>query len=399
MSLPHAPLPPSSACGARPPFRLRLALSLATLALLAACHKEATPPAAAPTDPNLVTIGPELAGQIKVATVGSAPISETLRVAGRLDFDEQHLARIGATVTGRITQVSAILGQNVKAGQPLAQLNSTELSDAQLAFLKANAQAQLERRNVDRAQQLYSADVIGKAELQRRENEAAIAQAERQAAADQLRVLGMSLGDVAQLGRRGTINSVTPVLSSIAGTVVERKVTQGQVVAPADALFTVADLGQLWAVADVPEQEATLVQPGQDVALEIPALGGERLHSKLIYVGDTVDPETRTVMVRTVLQNPERRLKPAMLATMLIAGKARPRLVIPAAAVVRQDNGDYVFQQLKPGQFRLIPVTLGPETAGHRVVLSGLKAGTPIVVDGAFHLNNQRQAKELEGGA
>lgn len=389
MSLPHAPLPPSSACGARPPFRLRLALSLATLALLAACHKEAPPPAAAPTDPNLVTIGPELAGQIKVATVGSAPISETLRVAGRLDFDEQHLARIGATVTGRITQVSAILGQNVKAGQPLAQLNSTELSDAQLAFLKANAQAQLERRNVDRAQQLYSADVIGKAELQRRENEAAIAQAERQAAADQLRVLGMSLGDVAQLGRRGTINSVTPVLSSIAGTVV----------APADALFTVADLGQLWAVADVPEQEATLVQPGQDVALEIPALGGERLHSKLIYVGDTVDPETRTVMVRTVLQNPERRLKPAMLATMLIAGKARPRLVIPAAAVVRQDNGDYVFQQLKPGQFRLIPVTLGPETAGHRVVLSGLKAGTPIVVDGAFHLNNQRQAKELEGGA
>ncbi|QWT47163.1 efflux RND transporter periplasmic adaptor subunit [Azospira inquinata] len=399
MSFPHAPTPSACTPCSRHPFRLRLALSLAGLALLAACHKEAPPPAAAPTDPNLVTIGPDLANQIKVATVGSAPISETLRVAGRLDFDEQHLARIGATVTGRITQVSAILGQNVKAGQPLAQLNSTELSDAQLAFLKANAQAQLERRNVDRAQQLYSADVIGKAELQRRENEAAIAQAERQAAADQLRVLGMSLGDVAQLGRRGTINSVTPVLSSIAGTVVERKVTQGQVVAPADALFTVADLGQLWAVADVPEQEAALVQPGQDVELEIPALGGERLHSKLIYVGDTVDPETRTVMVRTVLQNPERRLKPAMLATMLIAGKARPRLVIPAAAVVRQDNGDYVFQQLKPGQFRLIPVTLGPETAGHRVVLSGLKEGTPIVVDGAFHLNNQRQAKELEGGA
>jgi len=368
-----------------------------TLALLAACGKEDKPVATAPVDPMLVSAPESLQAQLKLAPVGSVPVSETLRVAGRLDFDEQRIARIGATVTGRVTQISGQLGQAVKAGEPLAVINSTVLGEAQLNFLKFNARASLERRNVERAQQLFAADVIGKAELQRRENEAAITEAERQAAADQLRVLGMSAKDISQLAGRGTINSLSPVVASIPGTLVERKVTPGQVVEPADALFTVADLSQLWAVADVPEQQAALVRTGQTVEMEIPALAGEKLTGRLIYISDTVNPETRTVLVRTELANPERKLKPAMLATMLIAGKAMPKLAVPAAAVVREDNNEHVFVQTAPSQYRLTPVILGPETGGVRPVQSGLKEGDSVVVEGAFHLNNERKRKELEG--
>ena len=370
----------------------------AACSLLVACNGDKAPvAAAAPVDPLLVSAPESLQAQLKVAPVGSVPVSETLRVAGRLDFDEQRIARIGATVTGRVTQISGQLGQAVKAGEPLAVINSTVLGEAQLNFLKFNARASLERRNVERAQQLFAADVIGKAELQRRENEAAITEAERQAAADQLRVLGMSAKDISQLAGRGTINSLSPVVASIPGTLVERKVTPGQVVEPADALFTVADLSQLWAVADVPEQQAALVRTGQTVEMEIPALAGEKLTGKLIYISDTVNPETRTVLVRTELANPGRKLKPAMLATMVIAGKASPKLAVPAAAVVREDNNEHVFVQTAPGQYRLTPVVLGPETGGVRPVQSGLKEGDRVVVEGAFHLNNERKRKELEG--
>lgn len=364
---------------------------------LAACGRQAPAPVPeAAVDPDLVQPPVALVAQLDIAPVGSVPLGETLRVAGRLDFDEGRIARIGAPVTGRVTELRAIVGQPVRPGEVLAELNSTELSAAQLAYLKATSQAELQSRAVDRAKQLYAADVIGAAELQRRENELGVAFAERRAARDQLKILGLSAEAIDRLGRQGVIRSLSPVVSTIAGTVVERKVAIGQVVQPADALFVVADLSRLWAVAQVPEQQADLVRAGQTVTIEVPALSGEKLAGKLIQVGETVDPETRTVLVRTELENRERRLKPAMLATMLIASRPVERVAIPAKAVVREDNADHVFVEAGEGRFRLLAVGLGPERDGMRPVVSGLSAGQRIVVEGAFHLNNERKRREQE---
>ena len=374
-----------------------LALLLAA-ALLAACNQERNShTASSPADPLLVQPAEELAAQLKVAPVDKLPVSETLRVAGRVDFDEQRLARIGATVTGRVTRIDALLGQEVKKGDVLAQLNSAELSNAQLAYLKAKAQMELHRRNVERAKSLYEADVIGAAELQRRESEYQISGAETRAAADQLRVLGVSPAAVERLGSNGAIDSVTPVAASLGGVVVERKVAPGQVVQPSDALFVVADLSRVWAVAQVPEQQVTQVKAGQSVTIEVPALDHQKLVGKLIYVGQTINPETRTVLVRSELDNADGRLKPAMLASMLIEAKPVERLVVPASAVVREGDDDNVFVQVEGGGFRLTKLKLGPEQGGRRVVLSGLKGGERIVVDGAFHLNNERNRREQEG--
>ena len=171
--------------------------------------------------------------------------------------------------------------------------------------------------------------------------------------------------------------------------------TVGQVVQPAESLFVVADLARVWVTAEVPEQQAAQVRAGQVVDIDVPALG-ERLRGKLIYVADTVNPDTRTLAVRSELDNKDRRLKPAMLATMLIQAAPMERLVVPARAVVREGDADHVFVEQAAGRFRLTPVKLGPDADGRRAVLSGLEAGQRVLTDGAFHLNNERKRKELE---
>ncbi len=212
-----------------------------------------------------------------------------------------------------------------------------------------------------------------------------------------MQLLGVSPAAIERLGKMGEVNSVTPVVATMSGVVVERKLAQGQVVQPADSLFVVADLSRLWAVAQVPEQQVGLVKAGQAVSIEVPALGHEKLTGKLIYVGQTIDPETRTVLVRTELDNRDGRLKPAMLASMLIEAKPVERLVVPASAVVRQNDEDHVFVAEGEGVFRLLKVKLGAEQGGVRAVSGGLKGGEKLVVDGAFHLNNERNRKEMEG--
>ena len=397
----------------KPTLKLQpLALAMLTATLVLAGCKDASSPAgklpadevstaldagakADKPDPLRVSVPADFGADIKVTPAGARSVSDTLRVAGKVDFDEYRVSRIGATVTGRVIEINVRLGQQVKVGDALAVINSTELGQAQLDYLKARAQADLQARSVERARQLFAADVIGRAELQRRESELAIASAEQRAAADQLRVLGMSAAAISRLGNNGAINSVTPVVSTVAGTVVERRITQGQVVQPADALYVVADLSEVWVTAEVPEQQAALVRAGQQVDIEVPALGA-RLTGKLIYVADTVNPETRTVTVRSRVNNAERQLKPAMLATMLIQAAPAQRIVVPAEAVVRENNADHVFVEIAPRTFRLTPVRLGPESGGQRPVLDGLKAGEPIVATGAFHLNNERKRKELE---
>lgn len=371
---------------------------LLTAALLAGCNKDDKKAAALPpADPALVTPAQELLAQLKLAPVSSQLVAETLRVAGRIDFDEQRLARIGATITGRVTEIDALLGQVVVKGEVLARLNSSELSTQQLAYLRARAQLELNRRNAERAQSLFEADVIAAAELQRRASEYQISVAETRAAADQLQLLGVTPAAIERLGKYGAVNSQTPVVATLSGAVVERKLAQGQVVQPADALFVVADLAHLWAVAQVPEQQVSQVKTGQSVSIEVPALGNEKLVGKLIYVGQTINPETRTVLVRTELDNRDGRLKPAMLASMLIEAKPVEHLVVPASAVVRENDEDHVFIAEGDGVFRLLKVKLGPEQGGQRVVLAGLKGKEQLVVDGAFHLNNERNRKEMEG--
>lgn len=375
-----------------------LFLSLLCAALLAGCQKEAAPPAAvAPADPSIVTVVPDFLQRLTIAPVGEGDAVETLRVPARVEVDEQRVARIGAAVTGRVTQINALLGQRVRRGAVLATLHSAELSATQLVYLKALSQEDLQHRAVERARLLYASDVIGLAELQKRESELSQGQAELQASHDQLRVMGMNETAIGKLAQSRSVHSFSSISATLDGVVIERKVTPGQVVQPADALFTVADLGHVWLVADVPEQQAESVKVGEAARAEIAALGGRHIEGKLIFVADIIKPDTRTVTVRMDVDNASRTLKPDMLASMLIQSAPQRRLMVPVSAIVRENDRDHVFVQQGDQRFKLRRVTLGQESGGTVPVLEGLKLGERIVSDGAFHLNNERKRKELEG--
>ena len=376
----------------------QLAIIGVMLALaLAGCGKSVEPEKAAePVDPNVVELTPELQAKLKLATVAQAEIREVLRIPGSIQVDEQRVARMGAPVTGRITDIDVVLGQDVKQGQLLATLNSTELAQNQLTYIKAQQQIALQTKAVERARLLLNADVIGNAELLRREAELSAAQADLNAARDQLQILGMSDKAIAQISQSSQIRSYSSVSARLAGTVISRKVNLGQVVQPAEELFIVADLSHVWAVAEVPEQQVELIQEGEEVSIEIPALGQRHFTGRLIYVGDIVNPKTRTVTVRTDLKNTDHTIKPDMLVSMLVMSKSTPKLSVPVKAIVREEDRDHVFVQIAPNKYRLREVTVGSEYEGFVAIASGLSEGEIVIGDGAFHANNERKRKELE---
>ncbi|GAO73625.1 MULTISPECIES: efflux RND transporter periplasmic adaptor subunit [Comamonas] len=390
------------------PASLVLALALAglTTLTLTGCGKEepAAAVAAADTkaelDPMEVVVSAEMATNFKTAAVTQAEVASVQEVAGRIEANERKVTRIGAAVTGRVTEVLAETGDRVKAGQTLARVASPELTTAQLAYMRASATATLAERSVERARQLIAADVIGSAELLRRESEVQIARAELRAAGDQLKLMGLSADALSSLRAKGNVAPNAAITASAAGIVIERQVSQGQVAQPGDPLFTVADLSNVWVVGALPEQIARSVQTGQNVQIDVPALGltveEAPISGKIIYVGDTVSPETRTVTIRTQVDNKDLALKPQMLATMKIQGSMEKTLAIPALAVVRENDKDHVYVKKAENHYRLTPVELGAASGGLRPVLKGLSEGSQIVVEGAFHLNNERKRAELE---
>jgi cobalt-zinc-cadmium efflux system membrane fusion protein len=345
----------------------------------------------------VIEVDENLRRRLRIGEPTWAAVGPAITVAARVEVDETRVTRVGSPVMGRIGSLLVREGEQVRKGQTLALLNSVGLSEAQLSFLKALSQKQLASRAVERARLLLKADVIGTAELQRREADLAQASAELAAARDELTLLGMPQESIQELERTRTIHSTVPIVATSDGTVLERHVTPGQVVQPAETVFEVADLSHVWLVADVPEQIAGNIVEGMAVDAQVAALPGENLSGRLTFVSATVNPDTRTVRVRMEVPNRQRRLKPAMLATMVLRDHAEPQRVIPSEAVVREDNVEHLFVQLESNTFILRPVALGPDYGGRRVLLDGVRDGEKIVVSGAFHLNNERRRRAVRG--
>ena len=344
-------------------FRCCLLAATASIVLVSGCGPKKAEAAKsekqAQSDPLKIEVSASLRDQLKLGQPQWQQVAKTLDVAGHIEADATRQARVGSPVRGRITEVLVFEGERVKRGQPLAILYSTDLSDAQFAFLKAVSQQSLSERAVDRGKQLLDADVIGSAEYQRRQAELVQATAEVSSLRQQLRALGMSEGSIHDLESSRKLNSRYEVLASIDGTVLERSITVGQIVQPAEVAFLLADLSKVWLVADIPEQNAGDVVAGKAVEAEAAAFPGEPIVGRLSFVSATVNPESRTVRVRMNVSNPRGRYKPSMLATMRLKDKGQRERVIPVTAVVRENNRDNVFMQTGPKTFVLREVELG----------------------------------------
>lgn len=374
-------------------------MCLCSLALLAGCKQKVEEKnAAKPQDPNIVTVSAGLANNLKVGTAQIADLKGTLQVAAHVETDARRIARVGSPVAGRILRLIVFEGQKVNAGTVLATLHSTALSDAQMQLIKAESQQGLAAAGVSRAEQLVAADVIGRAELERRRAEQLQAATEVSAYRTQLRGLGMTEAQIRQMETNRRLSADYPIVSPRSGTVLKRDVTVGQVVQPADPAFTIADLSSVWIVANVPEEEGAVLQQGMEVNVRIPALPTEEIHGRLSYVSPIVDPNTRTIAVRMDVSNTAGILKPDQLASMTFTGKSQKQLTVPNTAVVREEDKDHVFVRIGQGRYILREVVLGAEENDRRAVASGITASDSLVLDGAFHLNNQRKQAAIKGG-
>lgn len=371
--------------------------------IVSGCSAEpaAQPQASARTasNPLEVTAPPHLLARLNVAALEPSPVMTKIAVPARVEVDQTRTVIVGSPVLGRVVQLLVLEGEKVLRGQVLGVLHSRELAAAQQDFLKALANKQLAARALERAHILLAEGVISAAEFHRREVDLAEASAELGAARDYLTNLGLAAEAIARLEQTRQITSALRLTAPIDGTLLDRKVTVGQVVQPGDALFEISDLSSVWVVADVAEQYAEMLFPGQQVEAQVAALNGTQLRGVLSFVSATVNPETRTIRVRMDVSNPEGKLKPAMMATMFLQRGPELRRVLPMGALVREGNKDFTFVRLAPDTFVLRPVSLGEEVAGGRVLLSGIEPNEQVVLDGAFHLNNERrqQKQRAEG--
>ena len=381
-------------------IKLFATLLVAASVFTQGCKKRAdTAPSMAQRNPAEVKVKPELAASLKVGTPQMKDVVGALEISAHVQTDSTRVSRVGSPVSGRILKILVFEGQTVRAGATLATLHSTSLSDTQVSLIKAYSDHTLAAASTRRAEQLVAADVIGRAELERRQAELLQASTEVSSFSTQLRGLGMTEGQIRSLESNRRISADYPIVTPRGGTILERKVTAGQVVQPADEAFTVADLSSVWITANVPEEEAGTLERGMEVAVRIPALPAEKIRGRLTYVAPVVDPVTRTVEVRMQLANPRGLFKPDELATMVFTGHTNRQLAVPQTAVVREDNKDHVFVEIAPNSYMLREVQLGQETGDQRVVEGGVTASERIVLDGAFHLNNQRMQDAVKGGS
>ena len=370
-----------------------------SLLLIQGCNKkQSAAPSSEQKNPAEVQVTQELASSLRVGTAEMKDVVGALEISAHVQTETTRIARVGSPVSGRILNIRVFEGQTVKAGTALATLHSTSLSDTQVSLIKAFSDESLAAAATKRAEQLVSADVIGHAELERRQAELLQATTEVASFSTQLRGLGMTEKQIHTLEASRKISADYPIITPNGGTILERKVTVGQVVQPADEAFTIADLSSVWITANVPEEDAGTLRHGMEVQARIPALPNEKVIGHLTYVAPVVDPITRTVEVRMQLANRHGLFKPDELATMVFTGHTNRQLTIPQTAVVREENKDHVFVEIGKNSFILREVELGEESGDQRVVMSGVSGSERIVLDGAFHLNNQRMQNSIKGG-
>ncbi|GHG96490.1 RND transporter [Comamonas sp. KCTC 72670] len=356
-----------------------------------------------------VTLTPEAvrAARLELATAQVKPLVSGLVVPARITFTQGGVAKVASRVPGRLDTLGVVLGQKVKRGQVLGYLDSPELGQARADFLSAATKARVAEANYKREQELLAKGITSEREMREAESAFVTAQAETNAADGRLHALGLSDKEISLLRANDHYSSRFPAVSPLDGTVVEIQGTLGQAVEATTPLFTVADLSQLWAMLDLAESQLSRVRTGQRVALTVQALPGQEFAGEVGYIGDIVDEKTRTIPVRVVVGNADRRLKPGMFAQATIATEAEApgegrnanhRVVVPRQAIQQVAGEQVVFVPLSETQFRPREVTTGASSASEVEVLTGLAAGERYVAQGAFILKSELSKESMGEG-
>ena len=341
-------------------------------------------------------------GEIVVRSVTSGDFRVHREFPATVTPNHHATAQITALVRGRVLEVYADFGQEVKRGEVLAMLYSGELGMAQSSYLKSGARLYVTEQAFERGQMLLREKVIALADLQRRKGEMLSARAERREAQDRLRLLGMTEDQIDQLDQDQIIRSNIPIMAPFNGRIIFRNLTKGEVVEVTHHLFTIADLSEVWVLANIPEKDIPFIRNAErtdgdrSVEVRINAYPDEVFHGKVTYVGDVLDVATRTMNLRIELPNRDHLLKPEMYATVRVYSQpTRGVLAVPENAIQRDRDRYFVFVQRDPHTFEARDVRLGDSNGKQVAIVEGLREGEQVVTNGGFILKSELMGEEL----
>jgi membrane fusion protein, heavy metal efflux system len=364
-----------------------LVLACAVVLVLRGTRTKATrssPVPAVAMEGNRLRFSEEFATRHHLASVQAteAELSPTIQVMGTVRYDVRKFAAIGARSAGRVRRVLKIMGDEVKPGDILADLESVDLGKAQATAEALRAKEIAAESNLKREQQLAEAKVTALREAESAKAEHQALRAERRAAEKAVIALGAGLDS--EVG-------VLKLRSPIAGRVIMTKASRGQTVEPSDTLFEVADLSTVWAELMVFERDLDRIRKGDAVEILPAAARGESVQGTLAQVGDIVDPNTRSAIVRVDVDNRKGWLRPGQSASARIQSRALAAraLTIPKAAVSFIDGKPTALVLIGPGLVEPRPVDLGPDDGERVAIRQGLRAGENVITEGLFALKSE----------
>jgi cobalt-zinc-cadmium efflux system membrane fusion protein len=350
---------------------------------------------------------------LEVETAQLRATSGTFQITGAVGPNQTRQAHIRPLSRGRIEKVYVRAGDRVRAGQPLVAYDNIELGElvseyasAKATLDKANAEAEVSKRSVERAQKLIELGAVTKAEYEKRDAEykSALAtiniqQAQVAMVEQKMRRFGMTNAEIDKLDARAARQHDLPhtiLRAPFNGVVMQSEVAEGEAVDTERELFTIADISTVWVQGDVYEKDIAAIRQGQQVKVTVNAYPGETFTGRITYLSDVLDPQTRTAKVRCEVANPRGLLKLEMFATIQIpTGVQRETLMIPAAAVQQVDNESIVFVKVDENKFEKREVELGAQSDGWVEVRDGLKEGEKVVTAGAFMLKSHLKKEEF----
>jgi membrane fusion protein, heavy metal efflux system len=371
--------------------RNNAALALLALAgLLAACrHERADAPPAARVDGDAIVFA-DRSPQLGYLTVEAAQERKVVALGlyGRLAWDDDVTVRVFSPVAGRVADVRAALNATVERGDVLAVLRSSDYGQAQADAQKAESELVLAERSRTRVRDLFEHGAAAEKEVEAAEADYAKAKSERARAESALQALS--------LGHSDELPGQYSLRSPVGGTVVERNLSAGQQVradqmlasAPQllSPLFVVTDPTRLWLYLDVTEGDGAALRPSEEVLVHARAFPDKVFHARLDAIESGLDPATRTVKVRCIVDNADALLRAEMYVSADVTEPASASVDVSTKAVFSRENEHFVFVETAPRRFERRPVTLGLESNGRSVVVAGLAAGERVVTEGSLLL-------------
>jgi cobalt-zinc-cadmium efflux system membrane fusion protein len=335
---------------------------------------------------------------VKTAEATSEELSIPISATAVIELNADRISKISPRLSGKIVKVNASQGDRVGPNQPLAYFDSPEIDMAWADYLKTKSRLDLAQTNLKREETLFDKGVSPEKDVLKARQESKETEADLNLAKEKFRILGINISQFEEKKMNGE-HPLVPISSPIAGVVIEKNVSQGEIVSPDKILFVAADLSNLWVVIDILEKDVGFIRSGMAAKVSVTAFPEGTFKGNISYTGDKIDEKTRTAKARVTVDNSSGLLKTGMFATVSIdsaRGSIQKAIAVPEEAVFLDGSERYVF--VKEGDERFVArrVSVGPVSGLRIEIKDGLKVGEAVVTKGVFTLKSELKRETLQ---